>query len=80
MSDVSGHAERVLQRLNQLRSSHPNLVSVWHSHISTRLEKLKAELKRCEEVMQGMEQRDDLPLSVLRDLSILVTLFCNNNT
>ena len=80
MSDVSGYAERVLQRLDRMRSSHPNLVSVWHTHISTRVEKLEAELKRCEEVMESMDQREDLPLSVLRDLSVLVTLFCNNNT
>lgn len=80
MSDVSARVERVLHRLNQLRSSHPNLVSVWHTHIRTRMEKLEVELTRCEEVMESMERREDLPLPVLRDLSVLVTLFCNNNT
>jgi len=72
--------ERIIERLDLRSRSHPNIASVWRAHLRSRMDKLEAEMERCEVVLEAMNGHEDIPLDVLRDISVLVSLFCGNNT
>ena len=80
MPGIDQSFERIIERLQAKAVTHPNLAGVWNTHLRMRKEKLEAELARCETVIDAMTSREDVPLEVLRDISVLVSLFCGNNT
>ena len=80
MTGFDERFDRLMERLVEKSATHPNVANVWRNHLLLRKKKMEGELERCEAILDQMSNREDLPLEVLRDLSVLVTLFCNNNT
>ena len=80
MAGFDERFDRLMERLVEKSGTHPNVTNVWRNHLQLRKKKMEGELERCEAILDQISNREDLPLEVLRDLSVLVSLFCNNNT
>jgi hypothetical protein len=80
MAGFDERFDRLMERLVEKSSTHPNVANVWRTHLQLRKKKMEGELERCETILDQMTDQQDIPLEVLRDLSVLVSLFCNNNT
>ena len=80
MTTLDARIDALVSALEEMKRTHPNVAGVWEAHLNSRRAKLIREVERGEKVISLFEHREDLPLEVLRDISVVARVITTNNT
>tara|TARA_B100000963_G_scaffold358311_1_gene382642 strand:- start:322 stop:558 length:237 start_codon:yes stop_codon:yes gene_type:complete len=68
----------IMNKLENIKNTHPNISSVWKNHLELREKKFVDELERCEKMLDLLQTKPDISLEMIQFIVALMKV--SNNT